>query len=147
MLIGNYSTKLSQANRVAVPNSFRKELGKTFVVAKWYENCLVLVSSASWSELLKRITGGTLFVTQSVRDTDRFILGSAYELTTDGQGRTVLPKSLVEFAKLHDEVIFIGLGDRVEVWDKEEWEKREQYVAENAAALLENIANNGEKSS
>lgn len=145
MLIGNYSTKISQANRIAVPNSFRKELGKTFVIAKWYENCLVLVSSESWSELLKRITGGTQFVTQSVRDTDRFILGSAFELTTDAQGRTVLPKSLVDFAKLHDEVVFIGLGDRIEVWDRAEWEKREKYVAENAAQLLESIANNGKK--
>lgn len=147
MLIGNYSTKLSTANRVAVPNSFRKELGKTFIIAKWYENCLVVVSSESWKELLKRITGQVQFVTQSVRDTDRFILGSAFELTTDAQGRTVLPKQLIEFAKLHDEVVFIGLGDRVEVWSKTEWEEREKYVSENAAQLLETIANNGEKNS
>lgn len=140
MLIGNYSTKLSQGHRVAVPNNFRKEIGNTFVVAKWYEKCLVLVSSESWKELLKRITGGTQFVTQSVRDTDRFILGSAFELTSDAQGRVVLPASLVQFAGFEDEVVFIGLGDRVEVWDKAEWEKREAYVSEHAGELLEQIA-------
>lgn len=147
MLIGNYSTKISQANRVAIPGQFRKELGQIFIVARWYESCLVLVSRTGWNELLKRITGETKFVTQSVRDTDRFILGSAFELTTDSQGRSVLPKSLVDFAKLHEEVVFIGLGDRVEIWNKAEWEKREKYVADNAAKLLESIANNGEKTS
>jgi len=140
MLIGNYSSKISLANRVAIPNSFRKEIGKTFVIAKWYENCLVIVSSSNWSELLKRITGKTEFITQSVRDTDRFILGSAFELTTDSQGRAVLPKSLAEFASLSEEVIFLGLGDRVEIWAKKAWEEKEKLVSTNAAQTLEKLA-------
>lgn len=147
MLIGNYSTKISQANRVAVPNSFRKVLGKKFIVAKWYENCLVMVSTQSWKELLKRITGEARFVTKTVRDTDRFILGSAYQLTPDSQGRVVLPSNLATFAGLEEEVVFIGLGDRIEIWSKNEWAKKEKYVAENASELLENIANNERKNS
>ena len=142
MLLGNYSTKISSGHRVAVPNNFRKEVGITFVIAKWYEKCLVLVSSERWNELLKRITGETQFVTQSVRDTDRFILGSAFELSTDAQGRVVLPASLVQFAGFQDEVVFIGLGDRVEIWDKAEWDKREAYISEHATELLEQIAKN-----
>ena len=142
MLLGNYSSKISPSNRIAVPNLFRKDLGNSFIVAKWYETCLVLVSNQRWEELLQRITGKSRVVTQSVRDTDRFILGSAFEISTDAQGRVVLPATLVSFAQLKDEVVFLGLGDRVEIWSKSVWEERESYIAKHAAELLEKIATN-----
>src|SRR3989344_2224935 len=109
MLIGQYPSVLSKARRVAVPVSFRKELGKNFIISKWYEKCLVLLSKDKFDDLLNRITGKVEFITSPVRDTDRFILGSAYELSTDAQGRVVVPEVLTDFAKLKEEVIFLGL--------------------------------------
>lgn len=140
MFLGNYITQLGSGNRVAVPKRFRTQLGETFIVAKWYEKCLVIISTESWSELLQKLTGGQSIPTAAVRDTHRFIMGSAFELTADAQGRFVIPENLKAFADLKDEVVFLGLGDRVEVWDKKEWTARESYIGEHAAALLESLA-------
>jgi len=110
------------------------------IVAKWYEGCLVLIGETNWDALLKRLTGESKIITAPVRDTDRFILGSAYELDPDAQGRVILPLSLVNYASLSKDVVFIGLGDRAEIWDRKEWEKRESFVSQHAGEFLENLA-------
>ncbi len=140
MVIGNFETKLTENRRIAIPKKFRQEVGDKIVVARWYENCLVLIGGDRWGELINRLTGKSEILTAPVRDTDRFILGSAFELETDAQGRVLLPENLVEYAGLTHEVLFIGLGDRVEIWDKAAWLKRESYVAANAAKMVEKIA-------
>ncbi|OGC69539.1 division/cell wall cluster transcriptional repressor MraZ [candidate division WWE3 bacterium RIFOXYC1_FULL_39_7] len=141
MLIGTYNSNLTSGKRVAIPAKFRAEIGEKMVIARWYEKCLVMVSETAWGELLQKITGKSEFVTAPVRDTDRFIMGSAYEFSVDAQGRVVLPETLLKYAGLTSEVLFIGLSDRVEIWDKVEWEKREQYIAEHADELMEKVAN------
>ncbi len=140
MLLGNYSTNLSQGKRLAIPKKFRSQLGDSCIVAKWYDKCLVVLSPDNWSELLQRLTVTDSVPTAAVRDTMRFVMGSAYEVSPDAQGRVVLPDSLLNYAGITGEVVFLGLGSRVEVWDKKEWETKESFIGENAAALLEQMA-------
>lgn len=140
MLIGQYISKLTDKDRVSVPKRIREELGEELVVARWYENCLVLVSKDTWQRLLKRVTGGSNLVISPVRDVDRFILGLAFEVRLDKQGRFILPKALLEYADMKNEVVFIGLGDRVEVWAKNKWEELEKEAEEKASKAIERIS-------
>ncbi len=139
MLIGQYFSKITLKNRISVPKKFRREIGNKVIIAKWYENCLVIVAEAGWKELLLKITGQMDILTKAVRDTDRFILGSAYELDLDQQGRFVIPGNLKEYAQLSENVVFIGLGSRVEIWNEEVWRDKEKLVQESAAELLESM--------
>jgi MraZ protein len=143
MYLGKYQSNITNGRRIAVPSKIRRSLGKKFIIAKWYEECLVLISVSEWSELLKKITGKSELLTRSVRDTDRFIMGSAFELEIDSQGRVVLPEDLSNYAKIDKSVIFLGLGDRVEIWDEKVWKIREEYISKNAADLMEELANDG----
>src|SRR3989344_8788463 len=111
MLIGQYISKLTEGNRVAVPKKIREELGVEMVVAKWYESCLVLVSIVNWQKLITRLIGNTELIISPVRDIDRFILASAFEVSLDGQGRFVLPESLIDYASFENDLIFVGLGE------------------------------------
>lgn len=139
MLLGTYKVKFAAGHRIAVPAPLRKDLGENFILAKWYEDCLVLVGKSSWDALYKRLTGDQKIIVSSIRDTERFILGSAYEMSPDEQGRIVIPERLLEYAKLGEEIFFIGLGDRVEVWDKTSWEEKEKKVAKEAVNLIEDL--------
>jgi len=141
MIIGHYITSFDkEKRRVAIPKKFRQALGDELIIARWYEGCLVVVSKKSWALLMDRVTGKTRVVTSPVRDTDRFILGSAHEFSPDNQGRVVLPDYLSSHANLGSEVVFVGLGDRIEIWDKKEWEKRESYLSAHAGELIERLA-------
>jgi transcriptional regulator MraZ len=145
MIIGQYETQISEKRRIAIPKKLRDFLGQKMIIAKWYEECLVLVSNKSWNALLNRLTGKSQIVTSPVRDTDRFILGSAFEVMPDTQGRVIVPAILAKYAELTGEVLFIGLGDRVEIWSKEKWIKREEYVAGHAAEFVEKLGEDEKK--
>jgi MraZ protein len=140
MLIGQYFSKITLKNRISVPKKFRSEIGDKLIVAKWYEGCLVIVPEIRWKEILDKLTGKMEIITKAVRDTDRFILGSAYELELDAQGRFVIPAILKEYAGLSENVIFLGLGERIELWDEKSWKEKEKSVTVGAAESLESIS-------
>jgi MraZ protein len=140
MFVGTYLVSVTSGKRTSIPSVFRQKLGQSIILAKWYENCLVLVRTDSWSALLERITGGEKMIIEPIRQTEHFIFASAYEVTVDDQGRIVLPDRLVSYAGLGDQVYFLGIGDRVEIWNKEVWEKKEAEVATDAAGYIESIA-------
>ena len=58
----------------------------------------------------------------------------------DSQGRFVLPEDLKRYAEVTSEVIFIGLGDRVEIWAQDSWKKLEENSEEKASLAIEKIA-------
>ncbi|OGM12618.1 hypothetical protein A2V80_02260 [Candidatus Woesebacteria bacterium RBG_16_39_8b] len=140
MLIGQYLSKLTDKNRLAVPKKIRDEVGDKFIVAKWYEGCLVLVSVDEWQDLVNRLVGPGKIIISPVRDIDRFIMASAFEINLDSQGRFVLPEDLKRYAEVTSEVIFIGLGDRVEIWAQDSWRKLEENSEEKASLAIEKIA-------
>ena len=140
MLIGSYVGSLGEKRRVAVPKKFLDELGERPILAKWYEDCLILVSFEFWNRLLDRLTGGSKVVSLGVRDIERFILGSAFETEPDGQGRIIIPEILAGYAGLVKDLVFVGLGDRSEVWAKEIWDKKTGELATKTKDYIETIS-------
>ena len=140
MLIGQYASKLTDKNRISVPKKFRGEIGEDLIVARWYENCLVLVSRKYWEVFLKRLSGTEGSITSPVRKIDRFILGSAYEVELDKQGRFIVPEALLKYADIKSEVVFVGLRDRIEIWSSDKWKELESQVQQEATEAIESIA-------
>lgn len=140
MLLGTYQVKVASNRRVFIPASLREELGEKYILAKWYEECLVLVSVSSWEALYKRLVGDQKIIISPIRDTERFILGSAYNTIPDDQGRIIIPEPLALYAKMTDMVSFIGLGDRVEIWESKIWEEKQKNLAKEAVEIIENLA-------
>lgn len=122
MLIGQYEAKLGAKGRVAFPAKFRKELGDKLIITLGYENSLIVVSQSNWKALLEG-TEGKPFIQSETRETQRFLLGGAVEIELDSKGRFIVPLFLRQFAKIKDEVIFLGLSRYVEIWDKSTWEE------------------------
>jgi MraZ protein len=140
MLIGSYLGVLGDKRRTAIPKKYLKELGQELILAKWYEDCLVLVNRKFWEALLTRLTGGLKVASLGVRDIERFILGSAFEVEPDNQGRIIIPEVLVSYANLDKELIFLGLGDRIEIWSKSVWDKKAEMIAKTTKEFIEQIA-------
>ena len=144
MFLGTYLVSVTSGKRISIPSVFRENLGKELVLSQWYEECLVLVAKSSLNTLLTRVTGKERTIIEPVRRTEHFIFASSYEVEPDEQGRIVIPDRLVAYASLGQQVYFLGVGDRVEVWNKETWEAREKEVAEDAANYIEELAKRNE---
>ncbi len=142
MLLGTYPAKITAGNRTAVPAPLRRELGEIYILAKWYEECIVLVAKSSFVALLTRIRGKEGLITDPVRGSEHFLFSSAYEVIPDEQGRIILPEKLIDYAGLTEEIYFLGVGDRAEIWNKEIWDEREKGVARDAAKYIEELSKN-----
>lgn len=139
MLIGEYRSKIGLKKRVSLPKKFRKELGENLILTRGYEDALVLVNKGMWEKIAKEIIDGS-FINKNIRDTSRFLVGSAKEIQTDSQGRFVIPEALYEHAELSDEVVFIGLVNWIEIWSKDKWIERLNYLKKNGEEIAEELS-------
>lgn len=145
MFLGTYSVSVTSGKRTSIPSVFRDMLGVDLVIAKWYEECLVLVNKSTLNTLLARVTGEAKLIVEPIRNTEHFIYASSYEVSPDEQGRIVIPDRLFLYAGLGEVVYFLGVGDRIEIWNKEVWEEREKLIAKEASGYIEELAKRNEK--
>ena len=120
MFIGEFRHSVDDKGRVAVPVRFRSELAGGAIVSKWIDGCLAIHSRNAWESLAER--AGHLPVTDAgARTFQRFLFGTAFEVTLDGQGRIVIPQVLRDFAGLRTDVQVVGSRDHVELWAPDRW--------------------------
>ncbi|EKE06104.1 MAG: MraZ protein [uncultured bacterium] len=139
MLLGTYSVKLASNHRTSIPSPLRKDLGQDLIIAKWYEECLVLVSKQSLNALLDRVIGTDNLITSPVRGSEHFIFTGAFEIIGDDQGRIVIPEVLIKYGHLGEDIYFLGIGDRVEVWNKDIWDERLEKITKDAPDYIDQI--------
>jgi MraZ protein len=62
------------------------------------------------------------------------MVGYATELDMDGHGRILLPRELRDFASLEKQAMFIGQGNKFELWDVDRWNaRRDEWLSDNDA--------------
>jgi len=141
MFLGEYVAQLGEKNRILLPKRLRDELVENIVyVTRGYEECLILVDRQRWINLIQEISKKPI-LSIDVRDTKRYILGGAIEAELDNQGRFVLTEELVNFAKLESKIVFLGVGEWIEIWDYDKWTKKLEYLTKNVADLGERLSN------
>ena len=125
-LIGEYDCKLDAKGRFLMPAGLRKQLPEDqqneFVINRGLDQCLTLYPIPVWEEELKRLQARNQYVKKN-RAFLRMFLNGATKVPLDGNGRALVPKRLMEHAKLDKEIILVAQIDKVEIWDKAAYEK------------------------
>ena len=144
MIIGEYRSKIAEKKRVSLPKKFRDELGEEIILTRGYEDSLIIVNKDMWSRVAQEVIDGS-FINKNIRNTSRFLVGGAAEITIDKQGRFLIPDSLFEHAGLTKDVVFIGLVNWIEIWDREKWDQRLKYLKDNGDQIAQEISKLNEK--
>jgi len=139
MFIGEYSTQLGDKNRLAIPKKLREQLSGQVIITRGYERCLIIVDSKRWNKLLEEVNTRPL-LSLNVRDTKRFLIGGAVEIEYDSQGRFVLTEGLKEFGNILEKVIFIGVGEWIEIWDEDRWRNKLDELSQNVSDIAERLS-------
>ncbi len=132
MFIGEYNFNIDGSHRVNIPNSFKKDLEGTFIIAKGFEKCLYIFSDKQWQDLSIKLN--ELSITKNAnRMFQRSFNAGAYETELDAKGRVCINKKLFEYAGLDKECVVLGVGSHIEIWDVKEYE---QYLEANQDVLV-----------
>ncbi|NCS32323.1 division/cell wall cluster transcriptional repressor MraZ [bacterium] len=142
MFLGEYKASCTQGKRVAIPGKLRKKIsGDTVIATRGYENSIVIVTPEHFETLLEGVTDQP-FISADKREATRFLLGGAHELNVDSQGRIVIPESLIEHAHIaSDDVVFVGLGNWIELWDEHQWEQYRAQMARESVEIANRLVN------
>lgn len=120
MFMGEFNHSIDPKNRVIVPAKFRDELGESFVVSKGLDGCLYLSKKEDWEAFANNLN--ELPTTRESRQLVRSFMKNAQECEPDKQGRIIIPQGLVDEAGLKKDVVLVGAGKKVEIWDKDRLE-------------------------
>ena len=138
MLIGEYEHSLDVKGRLIMPAKLRQDIGETFIITKGLDGCLFVFSQNEWNNFEEKLK--TLPLTnKNARDFVRFFLSGAIECEIDKQGRFLITSNLREYAKLEKDTVIIGVGTRIEIWDKEKWKSYNSDENISADEIAENM--------
>ncbi len=140
MLIGEYEHSLDAKGRLIMPAKLRQDMGDKFIVTKGLDGCLFAFSQEEWLNFETKLKALPLS-DKNARNFVRFFLSGATECELDKQGRFLIPNNLRNAANLEKEVIIIGVGTRLEIWNKNTWKKCDEDIS--ADEIAENMANLG----
>ena len=121
---------LDGKGRITVPARWRDVLMSAvqgqMMVSKSHVRCLSLFPRPVWDQFEGRLNA----LPASADGLRRLYIGSATEAAIDGASRLLLPPELRAWAGLEREVVFMGLGNRFELWDKARYDAHEAAVLE-----------------
>ena len=103
-----------------MPVKLRSDIGERFIITKGLDGCLFIFSQLEWSNFERKLKELPL-TNKNARDFVRFFLSGAIECELDKQGRFLIANNLREYANITKEVVIIGVGTRLEIWNKEKW--------------------------
>ncbi|MDP1678228.1 MAG: division/cell wall cluster transcriptional repressor MraZ [Bacteroidota bacterium] len=123
---GSFNYTVDNKGRINIPAKMRKNLApeanNSFVVTRGFENCIFVYPNDEWAKREAEL-GKLQQTNKDDRLFTRLLLQYATDVELDGQYRIVLPKELIQYANIENEVFILGAFDRIEVWNPNEYKK------------------------
>ncbi len=125
MFRGVTQLNLDAKGRLAIPVKYRGELmssceGRLIVTAD-PSRCLLIYPLPAWEPIEQKLNSLTSFEPR-IRSLQRLLVGSASDVEMDAAGRILVSPSLRQFASLSKEVVLVGQGMKLELWDEKQWD-------------------------
>jgi MraZ protein len=118
---------MDSKGRIAIPAKFRECLtefcgGRLTMTPHLNDRCIVIYPEPEY-ELVKKSIEMLPSINPHAMRAQRVVIGNASEVAIDGNGRVLVSQPLRNFAKLDKNLLLMGLGKKMELWDEEAWMK------------------------
>ena len=126
LFIGEYECKMDAKGRLTLPSKVKSKLpevsGNQLVLSLGLEPCLVLYPLMEYKKIYSRIASMNEF-DEEFRKLQRIFFRRISEVELDTANRLLIPKAMSKYATLNKEIILVGLGNRIELWDPSVYEE------------------------
>ena len=121
-----YNGKLDAKGRLVLPAKMKANLPEAssneLFIREGFEPCLELYPLLEYKKIYSKIAGLNEFNAEFRKLQRNFFRGSA-TVELDTAGRMLIPKSMIQYANLDKEIVVVGMGNRMEIWNPEQYEK------------------------
>ena len=127
--MGKVDHQLDDKNRLRIPSKYKKLLvgedgTKSYSFMRGKNGCIFVMNDELLQEKLRYVTNGSM---ADASPATRALFGSIFPAEEDAQGRVTLPPMLKALAGITKDIVTVGHGDRLEIWDKV---KYDEYIAD-----------------
>jgi MraZ protein len=139
--------RIDAKGRVSVPGSFRAALSDQpfagiILMKSPIHPALEGFAPAMMDDIAQRLDAFPMFSSDQ-DDLAAATLAEAMPFFFDGEGRIVLPAELAKHAGLKDDVVFVGLGHKFQMWSPTAWDKRRDAAQKSVRAKGLNLPGRG----
>jgi len=138
MFLGQYTHSLDGKGRLIVPARFREDIQGSIYLTQGFDENLRMLPEETFQSIYNRVTEMSS-TDPTARQLRRLIFSSAQKVDLDNNGRILVPKYLREVANLASEAIIVGVGESIEIWSPEAWEKQ-NLILQDADANAKRFA-------
>lgn len=126
MFRGQFKYSVDSKGRISIPAKLRKhitaEANDSFVMTQGTATCIDIYPLDQWQLFEQKLLKLNPFDPQDSKFI-RMISQHATEDTWDSQSRILIPKNLLEYAKIEKEVLILGALKKIEVWNPKVYEE------------------------
>jgi transcriptional regulator MraZ len=144
MFTGKYRCYVDRAGLFVLPASVRavfpsseEEAYRSVVLLKSLEGCLWMYRTRDWEAKLYALR--QQLDDQQSRLLMHYMVAQSMPSSVDTKGRLAIPPPLMEYANIKEEVVIIGLYDRLELWSPVHWEEYLLQLEDQHTLVLEKI--------
>jgi MraZ protein len=124
---GKYYYSVDLKGRIIIPAPFREIITsnystKLYITNAPFDRCLYIYPLEEWNKLQEQVRQKPRS-DEAVRFFMRRVIASAVEVEMDKQGRILVPAAHREDANINSDVAIVGQIERIELWDRSEWDK------------------------
>jgi len=143
VFFGEYTHTMDASGRVSLPSQFRSQLPRELKVVKGLDKCVWLFTNEAYEKFRNGIQARAEFdeLKGAHRKILRMLHAGTQDVELDKPGRIRLGQDFRDYASLDKEVVVTGNGDRIELWDPNEWDKYTSGV--DIEDLVESLAEQG----
>lgn len=118
-MFGEYEHTIDAKGRMFLPAKIRAELGERVFLSRSIDKCICIYPVDEWEKYIARLSE---LPPVKARNAKRFFCATAAEVEIDGQGRVLIPQTLRDHVGLGKSVTVIGVGEKAEIWNTEDFE-------------------------
>ena len=118
---GTFDHTLDSKNRLTVPSKLRTAFAEGAFLVRSTERCISLYPSATYSAQTEAALSGLNPLHPQARELRRYFHSNASQVELDSAGRVMLTTRQLEHAGIGRDVVVIGAGDCLELWDPSSW--------------------------
>jgi len=123
---GKYYYSVDPKGRIIIPAPFREIVAsnyssKLYITNAPFDKCLYIYPMEEWNKLQEQVRTKPRS-DEAIRFFLRRVIASAVETEMDKQGRILVPAALREDANINSNVVMAGQIERIELWDRNEWD-------------------------
>ena len=136
---GTFDYTLDAKNRLTVPARFRAALSEGVVLAAGIESCVGIWTPSAYEAQTGAALARSNPFSARAREASRYFAANSHETELDAAGRVMIPGFLLDHGSLGREVVVIGAGDCLEVWDRTGWTEYNDRLTNRIDEITESL--------